>query len=224
VLGGGAALWGAVLGVPLTGAVLAFELTQDLRIFVPCWIAAWLGRELVRALRMPSLLYCELQSRGISWIEGRSLGVLESLLVRDAMVVDFEIARDTDAVATIRPRVLRSRYPFLPVVDEAGQYLGLLTVDMVREASELQDEGYANSPLSQLLEVKDLLYRVGFKTPVLKPEDRLTQTIGLFMDLPCVPVVGADGKVAGLLFADSARLSYDREVARRFVGMESRGG
>ena len=41
-LAGGAAFWGVLLGAPVTGAVLAYELTQNIKIV--CCRAGWPAR------------------------------------------------------------------------------------------------------------------------------------------------------------------------------------
>lgn len=210
---GAVALWGAVLGIPLTGAVLAFELTQNLQIFIPCLVAGLIARKVCRSLKTQSLVHHDLEARGVSIIDGRSSTVLNSIPVREAMITDFEIVHEQEPISELHARTLKARYPFMPVVNAQGFYLGLLTVDMIQDAWLSQAQ--TARPLSQLLEAKDILYRSGFKPPIVKMNDRLSDSLGIFDKIPCVPVLGEDRRVAGLLFVYSVRLAYDREVARR---------
>lgn len=220
-LAGGAAFWGAVFGTPLAGAVLAYEITGNAGVLVPCLVAGLAARAVRGRLRTRALFEHDLDARGMPLVEGRSAGVLEAISVRDAMVSDHEIVHEQEPVSTIYPRLLKSRYPFLPVVNSQNIYLGLLTVDVVQDAWQSQS-GTSNSPLSKLLEAKDLLYRSRSKAPTIRVTDRLSATRGLFDVIPCIPVLGEDGRVMGLLFVHNVRLAYDREVARRSLAFDER--
>jgi len=219
---GAASLWGAVLGAPLTGAVVVYEMTQSLPAFLACLIGAWVARDLRQLMHRGSLIDRDLESRGLALIEGRSAAVLDAVSVKDAMVADHEIVHEQEPVSELYSRLLKSRYPFLPVVSTQGMFRGLLTADMVQEGWQSQAAVTSNSPLAKLLEAKDLLYRSGFRTPTVKANDKLSAAARLFEDLPCIPVLGDDSRVLGLLFAYNVRLAYDREVARRSLSFETR--
>lgn len=216
-IAGAVALWGAMLGTPLAGALVAYEVSGEVGVLVPCLIAGLAAREIRSRLKVRALMFEDLLGRGIALIDGRSSAVLDSILVKDAMVADHETVQEQESVSEIHARLLKSRYPFLPVISQNGSYVGLLTIDMVQEAWRQQGPSSANMPLTKLLEAKDLLYRTGFKTPSVKPNDRLSVTAGMFNEIPCVPVVGDDKKVQGLLFVYHVRLAYDREVTRQAV-------
>ncbi|OFZ73976.1 MAG: hypothetical protein A3K03_06945 [Bdellovibrionales bacterium RIFOXYD1_FULL_44_7] len=107
------------------------------------------------------------------------------------------------------------------MTNAADKYVGLLTADMIQEGWQLQDPLASNSPLSKLLEAKDLLYRLGFKVPTIKISDHISITSRYFELIPCVPVLSDDNKVMGLLFAHNVRLAYDREVAKRALAFRA---
>lgn len=208
---GGAALWGAVLGTPLSAAVLVFEMTQNLPILFPCLVVAWTARSLARALGTPPFVYKDLEARGLNLIGGKSASILNQITVKDAMTTDHEMVHEQEPISELHSRILKARYPFFPMVDTQGIYKGLLTADMIQEGWLSEEKGSSGS---RILEAKDLLYRAKFRSPTLKVSDRLTATVGLFNDFPCVPVLGEDKRVMGLLFAYHVRLAYDREVTR----------
>lgn len=213
-LAGGAAFWGALLAAPLSGGVLALELAQNVNVLIPCLIAGLVAQAVRRAVGVRPLIQSDLEARGQGLVHGRSAGVLSAIAVREAMVVDHEIVHEQEPVSEIYPRLLKSRYPFLPVVNSQNLYTGLLTVDLVQDAWRSQSD-HSNAPLSKLLEAKDLLYRGGVKTPTVKVSDRLSSAAGNFDTVPCVPVLSDEGRVMGLLFIHNVRLAYDREMARR---------
>ena len=220
-LAGGAGLWGAVLGAPIAGAVLAWEISGHAGVLLPCLLAASVAREVRSLLGVKTLVEMDLVARGMALIEGRSVNIMDAITVREALVSDHEVLHEKEPVSEIYPRLLKSRYPFLPIVNSQSAYLGLITVDSVQEAWQSQS-GTSNSSLSRLLEAKDLLYRAGVEAPTIKVNDRLSATQGMFGVVPCVPVLTDDGRVAGLLFAHNVRIAYDREVARRSLTFQDR--
>jgi H+/Cl- antiporter ClcA len=217
---GGTALWAAVFGTPLSAAVAAYELGQDPEILIPCFLAGLISLQIRRWLRTPALYNKDLEARGLSLRGGKSVKVLESLFVRDAMVVDHDVVQEKDAMGDVHSKMLMSRYPFLPVVNSSGVYRGLLSIDMVQDAyrSERQRPGVS---LNRLLEAKDLLYRGVSPAPTVRENEKLSLSAGAFDDAPCIPVLSEDGKVVGLLFSHSIRVAYDREIARRSLVAES---
>jgi CIC family chloride channel protein len=219
---GVAALWGGVVGAPLTASVLIFEMTGNQHILIPCLIAGVISREFCRLFGVQPIFQAELSGRGMKLIEGRSAEVLQTLFVKHAMVTDLELADEHEQVIDVYQRLLKSPYAFLPVVNAKGKYLGLLTADVIMEAwqetSRAIDQGSITSTeqvVSSLVVAKDLLYRSGFKVPSIRAEDTLAASAGIFHDFPCVPAVDEQGQVVGLLFVYSVRLAYDREMAKR---------
>lgn len=212
---GASALWGAVLGTPVSAAVLCFEITHNLQLLFPCLVAGLIAQSGMKVFKGRKLVDMGLEARGLRIIEGRSISVLDSISVRDAMVTDCEVIREHEAVSELQDRLGRSRYPFLPVVRAGGEFVGLLTLDMVQEAWHTDKTVTAPSSLSKLLEVKDLLYRTGFKVPPVRGDQKLSDIFSLLQTYPCLPVIGEEEKVLGLLFVQNVRQAYDREVVRR---------
>ncbi|MFL5813565.1 MAG: chloride channel protein [Bdellovibrionia bacterium] len=210
-LAGGAAFWGAILDLPIASGVLIFELTGDIQAALLALGTSLIAQKVARKLGV-SLTSRNLKTKGLQIVEGRSLRILQQLTVREAMVTDFETIHEQEPVNEVPARLLASKYPFLPVVRADGVYTGLVTVDMVQERIL---ETISTPEVSRLFEVKDLLYSSGFKTRTLHADDALSNAQGMFQDIPCVPVLTADGQVEGLLFVHHVRLAYEREMARR---------
>jgi H+/Cl- antiporter ClcA len=227
---GVAALWGGVIGAPLTASVLIFEITGNQQVLIPCLIAGLLSREVCRLFGVQPIFQAELSGRGMKLIEGRSAAVLETLSVRQAMVSDQELIHEHEPVAAIYQRLLKSSYAFLPVVSSQGKYLGLLTADVILEAWQESSKSESTGPVksteevvSSLVVAKDLLYRSGLKVPSIGAHDNLAASAGIFQEFPCVPAVDEDRRVVGMLFVYSVRLAYDREMAKRSLAVVSPG-
>lgn len=211
---GASALWGAVLGAPWTGAVLAFELSQNFSVLLPCILAGLLANRIRATFKTPTLIAKNLEARGVLLSGGRSAVVLDGISIREAMVSDFEVVHEQEPLVELCGKIQKARYPFLPVVNSEGVYLGLLTIDMIQEGWHAREE-FATGPLQKLVEAKDLLYSTGFKAPTVQINDQVSKIPHLFEDIPCLPVLGEDRKIQGLLFVHNVRLAYDREIARR---------
>lgn len=216
---GGSAFWAVLLDTPLSGAILAYELTQNIYLFFPCLVAGLIAQLIRHLLNTTSLIERDLEFRGISLMDGRSKEILSSVSVTEAMVKDHEVVHEQESVRDLQNKILTSRYPFLPVVSTQGSFLGLLTSDVIQETWEGQEGKYSETSLSKVLEAKDLLYRRGYRSTSVRWNDRLSDVTEVFEELPCVPVVGEDNRVVGLLFVHNVRLAYDREVARRSYSM-----
>lgn len=213
---GAVSLVSVVWNTPLAAAVLGYEMTQSLTVLLPAMVLAFGVKQLRMWVGVRPLIEYLLENRGVSLVDGRSRSVLDRLRVSEAMVTDYETVFDHESVKEIHGRLLKSRYPFLPVVNAQGQYVGLLTVDMVQEAwNKSPDSGRG------VLEARDLLYHAAFKTPTVRSNEKLSVTSGLFDRVPCVSVLSDDARVIGLLFSYHVRLAYDREVARRALSMAS---
>lgn len=210
---GASALWAGVLGAPIAAGILALEMTRNWKLMVAALIAGFIADLIRRLFKQLPLVHRDLEARGLSLLDGRSAAVLSSILVRDAMVTDYEKVYEHDLVRELSEKFLNSRHPFLPVVNSNGAYVGLLTLDLIQE-------GISNPKgTDAFFEVKDLLYKSAptkkDRVRTVRDTDSLSQTSGTFGDRSCVAVLDADGKVVGLLFSYSVRAAYDREVARR---------
>ncbi|MBC7691417.1 MAG: chloride channel protein [Methylotenera sp.] len=214
---GASAMWGSVLGIPMAAAVVAYELTRDFHVVIPCFIGAMVAREIRKNFKTAPLIQSNLESRGLILKQGRSAAVLDSILVRDAMVTDHETVYEHEPIAELHSKLLKSKHPFLPVVNRLGNYVGILTIDMIRDGFNSEPD----SALSRLIEAKDLLYKSNFKMPTVKAGDALTVTSGLFELSACIPVLADDERLLGLLFAHNVRVVYDREVSRRSLVLQT---
>ena len=214
---GAAGLFGALLGAPLAGAVLVFECSRSLPLLLPALVTAYVARWVAVRIKGGTLIERNLAARGLRLVAGRAGPILETLTVQDAMVTDFESLQEHQAVSEIHARLIKSPYPFFPVVRE-GRLSGMLTLDIIQDAWHSDATVTSHSSLSKLLEVKDLLYRAGFRPPVLKKDAPLSSVSPLLEENPCLPVVDENSRVIGLVFVHTVRVAYDREMARRSLG------
>jgi CIC family chloride channel protein len=208
IFAGASALWAGVLGAPIAAGILALEMTGSWKMMVAALSVAFLSDAVRRFFRQTPLVHRDLEARGILLLDGRSAAVLRAIRVEEAMVTDHETVYEHDLVRELTDKFLNSKHPFLPVVNRTGDYMGLLTLDLI------QDGISAARGTDAFFEVKDLLYKAKSKLRTIRDTDTLANTGGMFGDHPCVAVVNGEGKVVGLLFSYSVRAAYEREVAR----------
>jgi predicted transcriptional regulator len=156
------------------------------------------------------LITQQLIDRGLNLVEGRSSEILEAISVRDAMMTDMECVNEKQTLTELKVSVMRSKYSFLPVINGWGKFLGLLTIDQIQEA-------VAHPTTNTIIEAKDLLYKSSFKTPLVRGSDSLKAVVGLFDEVPCIPVLSAEDQVMGLLFIYSVRQAYEKEATKQTV-------
>lgn len=83
---GAAAVSSAVLGAPISTALIAFELTADYRLAVVVMVAVVIANQVARArIALPSLFHWQLAGRGVDLDRESEHAFLTHLCVRDAM-------------------------------------------------------------------------------------------------------------------------------------------
>lgn len=214
MLCGVSGMFGAFFGAPFAGAMLAVELSQSLGVLGPALLCGIVASRVPRFFRIQNWIQEDLVRRGLEIKQGRVAEIMESILAKEAMVTDFETADQKDSVSDLHFRLLHGRYPFLPIVS-GERYVGLLSVDQVEKSWKARETEMADSPLAQLLEAKDLLYRSSHKVPLIRPDDPLSLVGRYLEDSPCIPVVEDNGKIVGLLFVHQVRLAYEKAMTRK---------
>ncbi|MCM0607103.1 MAG: chloride channel protein [Xanthomonadaceae bacterium] len=208
---GGSALLSGIFNTPLTAAFLAYELSGNWTVLLPCFIAAWVSREVVVRFRGRGLVDEELQFLGVELLSGRQRSILKSLKVSSAMVTDFDVVTHNESLTELHHRMEKSKYPFLPVIGQNNKYMGILTADIVEYAMSDKTSQSLN------LDAKDLLFRSGSRPKSIQVDDHLDIASEWFEETPLIPVLAEGDKIVGLLFVHNVRIAYDREVANRFL-------
>ena len=131
---GMAAVLGGAIRAPLTAALLAFEMTGDVRIILPLLFAVPISMFLSQQFQSDSVYTVELTRRGIRIERGRDVEVLSMLTVGEVMQRDVEPLRESEELHVALDRMARMRVHGLPVVNDAGELCGMLTLEDVETA------------------------------------------------------------------------------------------
>ncbi len=131
---GMAAVLGGAIRAPLTAALLAFEMTGDVHIILPLLFAVPISMFLSQRLQPDSVYTLELTRRGIRIERGRDVEVLSLLTVGEVMQRDVEPLRESEELRAALDRMARMRTHGLPVVNDAGELCGMLTLEDIETA------------------------------------------------------------------------------------------
>ena len=134
LVGIGAVVGGTALA-PLTAIILLFEMTDDYRIILPLMVATVITIVVVRAMVGESIYTLKLRQQNIAYYAGVELQRAHALTVAQAMRSDVPAVPATGSVIAALAQAAAKRAPALPVVDEAGDLVGIVTLERLAAAA-----------------------------------------------------------------------------------------
>ncbi|MCJ7752518.1 MAG: chloride channel protein, partial [Armatimonadetes bacterium] len=125
LVGMGAVFAGAA-HAPMTAIIILFEMTGDYRIIGPLMIATVVSSLLSEFMSRESIYTLKLSRRGVDVIGARP-DLLATIPVAEAMTTEFESISPETPVSEVMERLARGEVPSLPVVDEEGTLVGIVS-------------------------------------------------------------------------------------------------
>ena len=159
----GAGFWplismGAVLGgtmrSPFTSIVFAFELTHDGNIFLPLLVGSVIAHAFTVLTLKRSILTEKVARRGYHLSREYAVDPLEILFVREVMRTKAVVLSATTTLGELQQSLRtnhRRSQRLLPVVNAAGQFVGVLTRDDVRKRVADGGQAALQRPLSEIV-------------------------------------------------------------------------
>jgi CIC family chloride channel protein len=195
-----AAVLAGSIGVPLTAAVLAVELTHNSGLLLPLLLACMTAYGLNVLMQKRSILTERLAKRGYHLVREYSVDPMETTTVREVMHTSLfalpEDATHKDAAAWYSSLQARGNKGWshwqrlFPLVDEGGKLAGVLTRSKMIEAAQQSN-------------ATGLLLDEAVKAPVcVAPYDTLRDAVTKMgrSNVTALPVVRtSDGKLMGLI-------------------------
>jgi CIC family chloride channel protein len=211
VLVGMASFFAGVANAPIGAMLMVAEMTGGYALLPPLMLVSVLA---ILLMRSRSIYEAQVQDRFQSpaHVGDLTVNVLEEMKVED-------VYRRTDAVPAVSPQtgfqrvrelILVAREPTVPVVDEAGRIVGLLTAEQIRP---VMDE----HQLDRFVVAGD----IAAPAFVLRPDDDLYQAHEMFRASGCpqIPVIGdsedESQPIIGMIDYRDLMLAYNRELSRR---------
>ncbi|MBR8839037.1 MAG: chloride channel protein [Stigonema ocellatum SAG 48.90 = DSM 106950] len=216
---GMAAVLAASVRAPLTAILLLFELTRDYRIVLPLMAAVGLSVWLVELIKPTSSPNSNLQQIGLSELKDDQADLLQQILVEDAMNSRPKKLSATMKVLEVALEMTSDRCHSALVINEAGQLVGIVSLEDINRALSLWQE-YSNSPTEiqsnlshqTLIDIcsTDILYAYSDESL----SDALDRMAG--RGLGQLPVVTRDNHehILGLLEREQIALTCDVAVTR----------
>lgn len=194
---------------PITAILILFEMTNDYRIILPVMVAVVFSTLVARRIFPDSIYTLKLRRKGIVLKAGRDMNVLAGAYVRDVMSTEFDTIPENARLPEILKLISESKELDFPVVDEAGDLVGSLGFQDVRQL-------LAGPMPSELIIAGDLVH-----TDVLSlgPDDSLETALSRFdpQGLDALPVVDAanQNRLVGMLRRDAVTGFYSRKLLDR---------
>jgi len=137
LVGMGAVLAGTV-HAPLTAVILLFEMTNDYRIILPLMFAVAVSLLLSQRIQKDSVYAIGLARHGIRLDRGRDVEVMGAITVGEAMRVGAEVLPETMSLNAAAEKMAQTRHHGMPVVNEDGLLIGILTVQDIEHSTGTQ--------------------------------------------------------------------------------------
>jgi CIC family chloride channel protein len=201
------ATFGAAAQAPLTGILLLFEMTNDYRIILPLMLATILSSVLYRAGNPDSIYTLALTRLGLVFGSGQEMGIMTSTRVSAALTHRLLSVPPDMRIRDFRREVERTKHAWFPVVNGAGELVGVMTA---QDANRAVEQGQGEVPLENYM-TREIVS--------VTPLDTLHEVIRRFgvRDLGHLPVVdpGNPRRLVGIISRLHVLRAYNRELARR---------
>jgi chloride channel protein, CIC family len=202
---------GAVLAAsahaPVTAIVMLFELSSDSALIVPLMLACIVAATLSSRVLSTSIFTTGLAQRGMRLRRSLEVELMRSTRVRRILRPYVETVAPTAKVGEVLSRALHGPSPYQYVVDAANRPVGTIALSHVKSI-------VGESGLDEAMFVAaDVM-----KTPVVSVslDDALETAMHHFsrMDVEALPVVDADGALAGCITRHDVLVFFEHEILR----------
>lgn len=138
ILVGMATMISCVNNAPITAVMMLFEMTRNYDIFLPVLATAVLANLIARMLIKENIHLKKLRRRGLIIHEGYDMSLLMQIRVKRVMDRKIPVLREDDRIDVFIKKIRETRRNGLPVVNEAGEMVGMITQhDIYRSGEEL---------------------------------------------------------------------------------------
>jgi CIC family chloride channel protein len=207
---GMAAVFSGAARAPITAIIIVFEMTRNYAIILPVMIAVVISTFIANRLNRESIYTIKLKNKGIDIHSREEIDVLENISVSDIMTQSFPVVSPDLSILKLADKFAHSRYHSFPVVDEIGNFRGMVSM------SDLE----ANlSSQNQSETVKDIATTTNLITAY--PDESLHEVMHRLgdRDLARIPVVDRQNqfRIIGILRRNDIISAYTRAIKRTEV-------
>ncbi len=133
------AVFAAAAQAPMTAVLILFELTGDYRIILPLMLTVVVATLLARKIMHKQSIYTiKLSRRGVNLRYGRDVDVLQGVQVNEVMRTEIDTLDHNLSIKGFSESLGRKRHQGFPILDDAGQLWGIVTVSDLENAVRLR--------------------------------------------------------------------------------------
>ena len=217
---GMAAVLGAAARAPLTGIIIAFELTGDYGMVLPLMLAAGIATLVADRLDRDSIYTLPLRHRGIVYSEPEDIDIMQLVKVREIMTRSPEVVPADESLERLQERFSHSGPHGFPVVDptDRRRLLGVVTISDLRRAMDPGDAASSDTA-SASLDHRRTAGDICTRNPLtITPEDPVFRAVQRMasIDVGRLPVVSAEDhhRLVGLVRRADIVTAYQRALRR----------
>jgi CIC family chloride channel protein len=205
---GMAAVFAGTTRATITAIVMLFEMTLDYRIILPLMIAVVISTVVSRGLSRENIYTSKLIRRGIDIHKLEQASPLKSVTVAQAMTHNFPTVPPEMLVSELITKLRKSGHHGFPVVDEQGQFQGVVTLSDVETAMSKEN--------ADVLTVND----IASKSVIVAYPDQYLHDVLVrpgARDVGRIPVVSRDDpkQLLGVLRRHDILRSYIKMTGRK---------
>lgn len=203
------AVFAGVVRAPMTSVLIVFEMTGGYELVLPLMIANMTSYVIARRFRPTPIYEALLEQDGITLPHGTAArGSLLGLEVRSAMTTELITLPATSTVADAAAAAKQHGHATYPVIDAAGQFVGLLSEARIQRTIA---EGGAERPVSEVARRKDYCIP---DEPLLRAVARMTR-----LGVRQLPVLErGTAQLAGILAMSDVLRAQVRAAEKHGVG------
>jgi CIC family chloride channel protein len=131
---GMAALFGAAAHAPITGIIILFEMTDNYRIILPLMFAVVVAHLMASAVYQDSIYSIKLRRKGALSAPRKEMGILDLLLVTDAMSPEYETVSQDLSLDELAARARAGKTRSWLVLGPADDLRGMVTETDLEDA------------------------------------------------------------------------------------------
>ena len=210
---GMAAVFAAAARAPFTAMLIVFEMSNDYSMILPLMVSAVTASYFAQWLYPDSIYTQKLTRRGIRFVQGRDMDVMQGVTVNEVMNQAPAVVHKNLPLPDLYRRFQETNFLGFPVLDDENKLWGIVTLqDMERILS-------GNTIKLRGLTVED----VAVMEPVtVYPDEPIWSAIQKMAprDLARLPVVSRDGtgRLLGLISRGEILRAYDVALVRKQRG------
>jgi CIC family chloride channel protein len=189
-----------VIGAPLTGVLIVFELTQNFDLATAAIISVAFANLIGFRIYGRSFFDVQLEARGFDLSLGRDKVTAEQHGIRDLLEQDYTHGNVDDALVDIRDALIRDKRSEAYISDHDGNYVGTLSLQHLM--AKFADGTALDDGVGRHAEREGLELNVG--TSVWQAMSRMEDFVG-----ESIPVL-EDGRLVGVLFESTIVAAYLR--------------